>query len=130
MVGAADSEQVAHVDALGEPLDLLAPLGRTVVVANPLAAKDQVAAAPSDRDRGLNLAANCRGRRLVEEMHSLLDFTVADERQALYGDPNQFQIGVADRAPKLGRLPAYFASGCPVAFELDRDRCLVQRQPA
>jgi hypothetical protein len=50
VVGAADPEQVAHLEAFGEPLHLLAPLRGTLVVANPLAAKDQVAAAPADGD--------------------------------------------------------------------------------
>ena len=80
VVDSADAVQELDVHAFSKLFHVAAPLDGPVIVANPLAGVDQIAANPTNPHKPFKLPAECGCRGLVEAPHPLLKLALSDQR--------------------------------------------------
>ena len=90
-----------------------APLGRPLVVAHPLARRDQVAAGPRDAVQEPRLPAERHRRRLVEATHAFLELPVAHERPPLEAPARASRAREPRTSGRARRRAPPAAAPCP-----------------
>jgi hypothetical protein len=102
-VDAAGAREAGHVQPVAPAVRRLGPFGGPAEVTDVLARADRHAVDERRRVR-LELAADCRGRALVEELEPLLDLTALHERAPLAGEREHLRVPVAEAPCELVRV--------------------------
>ncbi len=92
--------ETGHVKAVAPSVGRLGPLGGPPVVADVLARGDR-AAVDESRGEGLELAADRRSRRLVEERQSLVHLAPAYESHSLSGEGERLDVAFTQPLAEL-----------------------------
>ena len=105
------AREAGHVQPVAPAVRRLGPLGGPAEVTDVLARADRHAVDERRRVR-LELAADCRGRALVEELEPLLDLAALHERAPLGGKREHLRVPVAEAPGELvGVLEVSIAEG-------------------
>ncbi len=104
MLDAASLLQGVEPDPFAVRVELVAPLGGALEVADPVARADQVAARPPGEGLIAELTRHCCSCGGVEHPHAVVDVASDDLHESLLGPAEQLEVGVPEGLADLHHL--------------------------